>query len=226
MIVIKCPEHPGTPFSQNWNHHLQGEGCPDCAPLSSSLKQRSTKEEFIQRCLAVHPDGDFDYSDVVYINSRTKVPIKCLKHGDYFFQIPNNHTTHGQGCPVCNNKNMSENCCRKIFEEMFDGKFINIRPNFLKGLELDGYNEKLKLAFEYNGIQHYEFQKFFHRTNENFIAQQIRDVNKIQWCKDEGIILIIIPHQYTYKNPELLRKYIEDKLIELNLCINIDIDIN
>jgi GR25 family glycosyltransferase involved in LPS biosynthesis len=33
-------------------------------------------------------------------------------------------------------------------------------------MELDGYNEALKLAFEYHGKQHFEFIEHFHKNHE------------------------------------------------------------
>ena len=73
-------------------------------------------------------------------------------------------------------------------EELFtDNIFIKQhRPDWLKyttgcNLELDYYCEELKLAFEYNGIQHYKYSSKFHNNNiENFYKQQERDKFKKQ----------------------------------------------
>lgn len=60
---------------------------------------KPTTAEFIQRAHAVHGVGSYDYSQVFYKNSWTKVAITCHDHGP-FEQKPNSHLT-GHGCPVC-----------------------------------------------------------------------------------------------------------------------------
>ena len=62
------------------------------------------------------------------------------------------------------------------------------------GLELDIYIPELKLAFEYNGKQHFEWIKYFHPTKEDFEKQQYRDRCKKRICKIKGITLIKIKY--------------------------------
>lgn len=113
----------------------------------------------------------------------------------------------------------NETKVREIFEKIFDRPFSTIRPNFLrnyktgKNLELDGYNKDLKLAFEYQGRQHYEFCPFFHRTKDDFIKQLEHDKYKLQACQKEGIKLIVIP--FLIKSNEM-ESYIRTRLRELN----------
>ena len=58
-------------------------------------------------------------------------------------------------------------------------------------LNLDGYNEELRIAFEHQGIQHYRFDPFFHNNNKNnFIEQQKRDLLKQELCIKNNVILI------------------------------------
>ena len=54
--------------------------------------------------------------------------------------------------------------------------FIKNEEN--NNLEIDCFNEELKLCIEYNGKQHYEFIKFFHRNEDNFIKRQRDDLIK------------------------------------------------
>ena len=56
------------------------------------------KEHFLARARDIHNDR-YDYSDVDYINDKTKVCIGCREHGK-FWQTPHHHLT-GQGCPIC-----------------------------------------------------------------------------------------------------------------------------
>lgn len=57
-----------------------------------------TTVEFIQKANKLH-NGRYDYSQTVYVNSRTKVKIICLEHGT-FEQLPSSHL-QGNGCPKC-----------------------------------------------------------------------------------------------------------------------------
>lgn len=75
-----------------------------------------------------------------------------------------------------------------------------------QGLELDIYIPELKLAFEYNGIQHYEFKEFFHKTEEEFEAQQYRDRCKKKICKLKGITLIRIRYDEKLSEQLILSK--------------------
>lgn len=57
-----------------------------------------TTVEFITKASQLH-DNKYDYSKVIYVNSRTKVDIVCPKHG-VFKQLPSSHL-YGNGCPKC-----------------------------------------------------------------------------------------------------------------------------
>ena len=46
---------------------------------------------------------NYDYSQVVYLNKRTKIKIICRKCGEEFYQLPLNHIK-GSGCPKCYGK--------------------------------------------------------------------------------------------------------------------------
>lgn len=110
--------------------------------------------------------------------------------------------------------------CRRVMQKIFDKPFYKTRPRFLNNpvtfgtnnLELDCYNEELKIAVEYDGAQHYKFIPYFHKTYEAFMNQRYRDYMKEQMCKDNGIILIRVP--YTVKIPQI-EAYIIDKLSKL-----------
>ncbi len=114
----------------------------------------------------------------------------------------------------------TEERCREIFEKIFKRKFPSIRPNFLKNpvtgqnLELDGYCVSLKLAFEYDGTQHSEYNSHFHKGGpQEFIYQVTKDDYKTKKCKFEGIDLVRIPH---FVHPEELENYIIKQLRRIN----------
>lgn len=97
-VEIICPIH-GV-FTQQAYKHLQGRGCPKCAPNA-----KLTQEEFIARAKKMHKKDNYDYSKVVYKNMDTPVIIICPIHGE-FSQTPAKHIKKGkshnaQGCPKC-----------------------------------------------------------------------------------------------------------------------------
>ena len=100
-----------------------------------------------------------------------------------------------------------EEQCRLIFQSIFKRKtFPKVRSNFLRNLktnrclELDGYNKKLKLAFEYDGYQHYIYPNKFHKSYKQFLYQKYRDRLKDRLCRRNKVTLIRI--KYNISNIE------------------------
>ena len=119
-------------------------------------------------------------------------------------------------------KNKHEEECRRIFESIFGVKFKSVRPSWLrnpatgKNLELDGFNAGIRtpkgmgLAFEYDGIQHSELNSHFHKNGvDEFEYQITKDSWKNKKCKDQGVLLIRIPHFVAYHD---LDRYIKNIL--------------
>lgn len=99
------------------------------------------------------------------------------------------------------NQSEGEARARQTLEAYFGLPFSRVRPDFLsntalggRNLELDCFNEELKLAVEFNGRQHYEFVPHFHKNIETFHNQKYRDELKRIYCRDNGIYLIEIPY--------------------------------
>ena len=112
-----------------------------------------------------------------------------------------------------------EKRARTFLESYFRAPFHKARPTFLNNdvtggmhnMELDCFNEELKLGVEYNGRQHYEYTPFFHTSKEAFYNQKYRDKLKRIYCAERGITLIEIP--YTELNR--LEHWLEHRLKEL-----------
>nr|WNL49793.1 transmembrane domain containing protein [Marseillevirus sp.] len=109
--------------------------------------------------------------------------------------------------------------CRQILEEIYGQQFPSVRPDFLKNpktgrnLELDCYNSNLKLALEYDGIQHAKYNKFFHKKGpQQFVDQARRDFFKDKTVKRMGIDLVRVPHYIRYDD---LDRFIRTRLKEL-----------
>jgi len=110
--------------------------------------------------------------------------------------------------------------CRRVLQKYLQKPFPNCRPDFLRNpvtggnfnLELDCYDEYLRLAVEYNGAQHYKYIPYFHKNKEAFLNQKYRDELKKHLCKENNIILIEVPNTVSVDNIE---SYLLGKLRKL-----------
>jgi len=108
--------------------------------------------------------------------------------------------------------------CRRIFEKITQHKFSSvwhyriINPKTGCRLQLDGYCKGLKIAFEYNGRQHYKYTEYFHKNGEiDFYEQIERDAYKIKRCRELNIHLIVIKH-----DKKDLENFIISELYKIN----------
>lgn len=152
-----------------------------------------------------------------YKNDATKMEWLCSEN-HIWIATPNN-IKRGKWCPTCT-KGIGERTCRLSFEKIFGKDFNSIRPNWLKNnlgnkMELDGYNEELKIAFEHQGRQHYSTTNVNHR----FVKQSTidNDKQKAEICKNLGVKIIYIPEVFTDVKLNDLISYIIKQLDQKNI---------
>jgi hypothetical protein len=149
-------------------------------------------------------------------NYRTdqKLQWQCSK-GHVWFASWNHVNSGGHWCPQCS-PFKSEGICRAVLELMFGGSFPKSHPRWLrlserrKGMELDGYNVALGIAFEYQGAQHYDLiPNGYFGGVERLQATQLRDALKRGLCWDNKVALIVIHEIKNTKKLEAILTQIE-----------------
>jgi hypothetical protein len=110
-----------------------------------------------------------------------------------------------------------QSLCCKALEEIYNKPFISVRPSWLKNpetngvLEIDCYNDDLKIGVEYNGMQHYVYPNIYHKTQEEFIKLVRRDQYKHKKCDENGVYLITVPYNVPQNK---IKEYIQSYLPE------------
>ena len=187
-VCIICPEHDE--FWQMPNSHLNGCSCPKCGFEKLRERLSSSKEEFIEKAHKVHGDK-YDYSKAGYVNSRTKVCIKCHEHGE-FWQSPNKHLM-GRGCPKCNLSHLERSMMNYLDES---GIFYEYQKRFdwLGRQSLDFYLPDYKVGVECQGEQHFFPIDFAGKgvdwANKKFDKLISRDKRKKTLCEKHGVKLL------------------------------------
>ena len=181
-----------------------------------------------------HNGSPIKILDEKFDDTKTKHKWKCRlenheflrKFEDILKDIKNNKSP----CTECSKDNTLEDRARYCFEEIFNKPFPKQYPKWLhqnKGdpKELDGYNEELKIAFEYDGAQHYELSNYYNKNEEEFKNLQYRDRLKTYRCEEKGIELIRIKYDEDFiSNPSIILDKIPTKL--KSKIINKDITFN
>jgi hypothetical protein len=129
-------------------------------------------------------------------NSGEPIEWECANGHKWFAKY--DHIKNDSWCPICS-AGISENITRLILESITGKTFPKLRPSWLLNengsrLELDGFNEELNIAFEYNGIQHYQFNKRFHNNTNSLEKRKRDDIQKQLLCEKNGVFLIVVKH--------------------------------
>ncbi len=105
------------------------------------------------------------------------------------------HLSGGNGVRFVRKGSKSEEIARVVFQTLFGRKFKKVRPEWLRYpqtgrlLELDGYNADLKIAFEYQGAQHRDWQ--IGNEGKVWLQKRLeRDEWKRKQVRAQGISLV------------------------------------
>ena len=287
-IKFRCKKHEYS-FEQTANNHLNSKHpCKFCLQESRRLALSDGINTFKHKIQTIYGEV-FDFENVNYINQRTPVSLKCLKHNKVITKEPqvflrghgcdlcakeefsailssqtlneiNSFVSKLNGkclsksyfnneakldfecnashkfqkswsavknslrwCPKCSpNKLIGETLARLILEHLFQLKFPSVYIKEMEGLQLDGYNSKNRIAFEYQGYQHYTENSHFHSDERRYNSQIERDKYKKQLCKKNKITLIEIFEFKTIRagRIQLFVDQVKKTVNKLNLSYN------
>lgn len=197
-LILQCPENHIFPMS--FKMFNKGHRCSYCANKRQYNidEVRGFFEEKGYKLLSKEYNGNKSHLEV--IGPDDKVYETTLFSFKVAGIIP-----HLKG-----NLFKNEEETRYIFEQLYNKPFPKTKPDWLLNpksgrlLELDGYNEDLKIAFEYDGRQHFQDETFL---KEGIGIRYERDLIKQKLCKDNNVTLIKIPFYIKDKY-----SYIENKL--------------
>lgn len=161
--------------------------CPEC---SGNVKQ--SVDDMHQ--LAKTKNGKF--LSKTYSRSTDLHLWQC--EDGHVFECRPNDVTQGVWCSVCS-KLLNERICRAHFESIFGHQFPTRRPRWLLNtrgncMELDGYCEQLRIAFEYHGVQHFKQIEHFQRDHGAFRSRRDDDARRRELCAQHNVCLIEVPY--------------------------------
>lgn len=188
----KC-KHRWSPY---WYTVTRGSGCPKCA-TNQKLTTAIVKHKLKRSNPSIKIIGE-------YFGQFNPLPVLCLRCGHKWSPMWSNLSA-GCGCPQCNQPgSVKEQKVRRVLKRLTGCKFPRSYPAFLcnrlsgRGLELDGYSKYLKLAFEYQGEQHYRLVDFNGKggdSKKKLARRKSLDRLKRRLCRRYGVRLLVISYR-------------------------------
>lgn len=200
-VTIICPIHGK--FQQNAIHHInEGKGCRECGYKFLSKTFAFTKDKFIEKANEIH-GNKYDYSNIDYTNSKTKIQIYCNQCKKYFCQMPYSHL-FGKGCKNCMYKGSSSSE-KEIYDwlsTIYKDKIEKNNRNIISPKEIDIYLPDKKFGIEYNGLYwHSEINK-----NKKL------HINKTIECKKQNINLFHVFSDEWINKKEIIKSMIAHRI--------------
>lgn len=221
-LLWKCnnPSHPS--WENSYISILKGKWCPICTGIL-------TKEERLNKAQDKAASWGGKCLTDNYIKNKQKMVWKCkiTDHPNWSATYAN-VVNHNNWCTKCSEYFYKEHKIRNILEYLLEVKLNKIKPTwninpktgFL--LELDGYNQSLNFAFEFQGRQHYK--KAFGQTEQDLEYIKFKDEVKKQNCINNHVTLLIIDDDKNTDNALTCLFYLVERLKDLKIEINKKID--
>lgn len=203
------PDHPS--FLKSYRSVKYDNGwCPLC---------RTHRTTYTREMLAAMAEGRGGalLSSEAYRNTKQRLTWRCAD-GHMFVRTLGNMRGGSSGtsfCPDCSKTwGLRELYLRSLFAHLLGVTFPKSRtfswlPRTEGVLELDGYNDELRLGFEYQGKQHYDIDGFFVRDKDELERRRAADARKVKLCADHDVNLIVVPYSVGWTH---MQEYITGEL--------------
>lgn len=214
-IKIKCEKN------HTWDTQVfnikHGKWCPHCARITplNIITLRELAEKRGGKCLSIN-----------YTNANGYYLWQCSEGHQWEAKYGNIYT--GNWCKQCKGST-GERICRLFFEQIFKCEFPSVFPKWLKNksgrsLQLDGFNENLKIAFEHQGEQHNVKTTLYYKNDETFNKRKEYDEIKRVICKRQGITLIEVPEINNKLKVKDIKNFLKEEFIKNNIKLPTDFD--
>ncbi len=185
LICKKC-KYPSTPRIVA---HVNGKRrCRRCFGW--------TLEKFLVKAKAIHGDK-FDYSKIKkeHVEGRhSKIPVSCKTCHTKWFPTIDNHIRKTTGCSGCASSK-GESTCAEILTSLGIEYSREYRlKNSRRCYDFHFVHNSKEYLLEYDGIQHFERSKMFHRSTDDFYEKQEVDISKTKASLEKGFVMIRIDH--------------------------------
>ena len=196
-----------------------GSWCPKCAgSIPPSLDEvRALARERGGACLS----GE-------YVRNSEGLRWRCACGNQWTANW--NNVKSGSWCPKCQS-GLGERICRCFFEQLFRAPFPPARPDWLstggRSLELDGYCDELRTAFEHQGRHHFEALGFGLSKPEakrRHSVVKAHDERKRTVCQERDVVLIAVPEIPKLLPVDRVRDFIRSRLHSLGMALPIGFD--
>lgn len=218
---------------------LKAITCIICAPGTRTKSIEWLQDEVKDRKIEILPDQ-------IWRGVESKYKARCLICGTEWTPTAKDLTGQSKsGCPSCSDLSRSqrlnkfETCVRYILEMLVGCKFMPspieisapVLSKFEKvfhpkaALRVDGLNEEKKIAFEFNGSQHYRITKTYTPQRSDLELQRNRDQMKRLELESQGYTVLEIDGSNARMGnlEKLVRDILARNLIPINSTAQIDI---
>jgi hypothetical protein len=219
----KCKSKLHPEWESKLGHILDGSWCPKCG--IETIAKKKKLPDGLERAKKLAELNEGKCLSKEYVNAHAKMEWKCSSNSHPTWKTSYKTILNGSWCPKCaDHIYYKENKVRHILNYLLDTDFIksnpmwNINPKSKRLLELDGYSEQLKIAFEFQGLHHY--QKSFNASIEDFEYIKYKDKIKKEHCLKKNIKLLIIDDGKHCDNNKELLEYVLKILANENIIID------
>jgi hypothetical protein len=213
-FYFKCPRNLHKSELKNINNlKINKDNCLNCKQCNSFAQWGidTYGEDFLDKYWDNNKNKTSPW-EISHGTNQIKMWLKCQENNEHSsYRISPSDFIRGRRCPTCNDSKgqskIKEIC--KSYNLSYGSEYFFKDLKSKKGWPLkfdvpifwDKGKTQLRMLIEFDGIQHYEWQKGM-MTKKEFKGLQSRDKKKNKYCIKNKIILVRIPYWELNNNIE------------------------